>query len=262
MYNSVKEKLLSFFQYRSLLKNLVLKDLKLKYRNSTLGFFWSLLNPIVMIVVYTFAFKYILKIGTENYPLYLISGIIPWTFFNMSVMSSTDAILNDSSLIKKINFPREILPISTVLFSFIQFGLALVVLFPAVLFFDVPLTPAMGLYVPVFILHFLFTLGIGLFLSPLTVYYRDLKHLTEVALMVWFWLTPIIYEMKMIPEFGRTVIKFNPLTSFVGSYHAILYRGQLPGGDLLLGMFFWTGLSLLTGFIVFHKKNTRITENL
>lgn len=254
--------IVSLIEYKDLLKNLVIKDLKLKYRNSTLGFLWSLVNPIVMIIVYTFAFKYILQIGIENYPLFLLSGIIPWTFFNMAVMGSTDAILSDSSLIKKISFPRPILPISSVVFNFTQFGLALVVFFPAVLFFNVTLTPAMLLYVPIFLLQFLFTVGIALFLSSVTVFYRDVKHLTEVALMVLFWLTPIIYEMPMIPKAAQRIIKFNPLTAFIGSYHQVIYRSSLPSQDLIVAMLLWTGISLSIGYFVFRTKSARLAENL
>ena len=250
------------FSYKELVRNLVAKDLKVKYRGSVLGLLWSLLNPLVMIVVYSFAFQYILRIGIKNYPLFLITGILPWTFFSGALIASTDAIIGNASLVKKVHFPLGILPISTVLFSFIQLLLALAVFFPAIFVFKPDTSVLLLLYVPVLVLYSLFTLGVALILSAITPLYRDVKHLTEVVLMALFWLTPILYSISQVPERLRIVIMLNPLTAFITSYQDIVYWGKLPDMYVLLSMFLWTILSLALGYLVFRHRQFSFAEEL
>lgn len=262
IYRPVAE-VLKAFQYRELVRNLVAKDLKVKYRGSFLGLLWSLLNPLAMIIVYSVAFRYILRIAIENYPLFLITGIIPWNFFSGSVIASTESVIGNANLIKKVRFPLEILPISTILFNFVQLLLALVVFFPAIfLLFAPEVSPLMLLYFPVLMLHLLFTLGVALFLSSVTTRYRDVRHLTEVAVMVLFWLTPIIYSVSMVPARLQPLIKLNPLTAFITAYQDVIYWGQLPGVDMVVSMVLWTGVALGLGYAVFRRRQFYFGEEL
>jgi ABC-2 type transport system permease protein len=252
----------SIFQYRELLKNLVIKDLKVKYRNSVLGFLWSLLNPLMMIVVYSVALKYILRVQVENFPLFLVVGILPWNLFSGTVIDSTEAIISNANLIKKISFPREILPLATVLFHFAQFLLALLIFFPALIFLGAPWTLAIATYPLVLLLQLVFTLGAALFLSAITVSYRDVKYLTEVALMMLFWMTPIIYHLSMVPEPVRWLFELNPMTAYITAYHDILYWGRWPSAQMLVLGGVWAGVALGVGSWAFRRRQRFFAEDL
>lgn len=252
----------TLWQYQELLKNLVLKDLKLKYGGSWLGFVWSLLNPLILIIVYSIAFKYILRIQLENFTLFLITGILPWIFFSTAVTASTTAILSNGNLVKNIHFPREILPLSTVLFNLIQFLLALAIFFPAAILLQAPLTWALLAYVAVLVLHLAFTVGVALALSAVTVFYQDVKHLTEVGLMTLFWMTPILYHLSMVPARVRWLFQLNPLTVYITSYQDIVYWGRWPAWETWgLGLL-WAGLSLALGYWIFRRFHPSFAEEL
>lgn len=262
MSANMAESHLALWQYRELLKNLVIKDLKVKYRNSFLGFLWSLLNPLMMIVVYSVALKYILRVQIENFPLFLVVGILPWNLFSGTAIASTEAIIGNANLIKKISFPREILPVSTVLFHAAQFLLALLVFFPALVFLGAPWTPAIAAYPLVLLLQLVFTLGAALFLSAITVSYRDVKYLTEVALMILFWMTPVIYHLEMVPERVRWLFELNPMTSYITAYHDMLYWGRWPSAQMLLLGGLWAVLALGVGSWVFRRRQLFFAEDL
>lgn len=250
------------WHYRELLKNLIATDLKLKYRGSVLGFLWSLVNPLVMIVVYSVAFTYILPVRVEKFTLFLITGILPWTFFSSAVVTSTVAVIANGNLVKKIHFPRELLPISTVLFNLAQFLLALLVFIPALVFLGAQLTVALVAYPLVLILHVAFTLGLAFVLSAITVFYQDVKHLTEVGLMIAFWMTPIIYDLSLVPEGGRAFLKLNPLTSYTIAYQDIVYRGQWPALETWVVGFVWAAVVLALGWVVFRRYKPSFAEEL
>lgn len=216
--------LLLAWRYRHLLRNLVAKDLKLKYRGSVLGFAWSLLNPLVMILVYTFAFTYVLKVQTERYAFFVLLGLLAWNFFAGAVMGSTGAIAEGGSLIKSVLFPRVILPISGVAFNAVQYLLTVTVFLPLMLgWYHIPLGPQMLLF-PIFLgLQMLFVSGLALMLSTATAWLRDVRHLVEVGLSVAFWATPIIYEQTLVPEEFRFALLLSPMASFVRAYQDIFY---------------------------------------
>ncbi len=250
------------WRYRELLRNLILKDLKLKYRGSILGILWSLLNPLIMIIVYSIAFKYILRIQLENYTVFLITGILPWSFFGAAAMASTEAVIANGNLLKKIHFPREILPLSSVLFNFVQFLLALAVFFPALYFLQAKLSWSLLAYPAVLLLNLAFITGIALLLSTLTVFYRDLKHLTEVILLTLFWVTPILYDISMIPERVRWLFKLNPMAAYITSYQKIIYLGAWPTWRMLLSGLVWAVATLALGYWVFRRHKHRFAEEL
>ena len=196
--------MIQVFAYRELIKNLVLKDLKLKYRDSVLGFVWSLANPLLLILVYGFVFTRMLRVGIPNFPYFLIVGILAWNFFAQSMMMSTGSILENGNLIKKISIPMEVLPIATVFFNLVQYFLVLAVFLPmAILYFRIPFSWSLLGFVPILVLHILFTLGVSFLISSATVFYRDVRHFTEVLLMLLFSLTPIVYDIHAIPESMR-----------------------------------------------------------
>jgi len=250
----------ALYRYRELLRNLVAKELKLKYRGATIGVLWSLLNPLLTILVYTVAFKYVLRIPLENYPLFLVVGLLHWNFFAASTLASADAILGNAHLLKQILFPRAILPLATVLFQLAQFLLAFV---PFLLLY-VPLGGHFWvgqlLYPPALLLQIAFTVGVALAVSVLTVFFRDLKHLVEVLLLLLFWLTPIIYNFTLIPGEARLFFRLNPMVSFVIVYQDLFYLGEWPSLGNWGLMLFWAGVSLGIGYTLFRRMEWRFPE--
>lgn len=253
----------SIFTYRELIKNLVLKDLKLKYRDSVLGFFWSLANPLLLILVYGFVFGHILRGGPANYAYFLMVGILPWNFFAQSVMMSTGSVLDNGSLIRKVALPMEVFPVATVLFNLVQYFLALIVFFPmAFLFFKVPIAWSWLNFFPILTLQIIFTLGLCFILSTLTVFYRDFRHFTEILLLLLFWLTPIIYDVQAVPPSLRAVLYMNPLSYFILAYQDALYHNIISYPDRFLTIFSLSFLSLALGYSLFVRFKMRFPEEV
>jgi homopolymeric O-antigen transport system permease protein len=227
--------LLSIYRYRTLIKTLVLKDLKLKYRGSVFGFLWSLANPLLMIVVYTLAFTFILGIRSEMFVFYLMLGQLAWTFFASSTMMSTASIVDNTGLLRTVQFPRAILPIATVLFNFAQYLLTIAVFLPIMIaWYGIPLAEPMILFPAVLVLHVAFTIGTALLFATTTVFFRDVRHLVEVALAVLFWTTPIVYELDRVPERLRLLILLSPMSPFVVLYQKLFFFREWPDATVWL----------------------------
>jgi len=258
------EKIKEILGYNQLIKNLVARDLKVKYRGSVLGFFWSLLNPLLMMAVFTVVFKSFLKIGDENFPIFLMCGLLPWIFFSTSLTMSTTSITGASNLVKKVYFPREILPLSVTLSNFVQFLLTFLVLFPGILFFNIKVNFLLILAaLPLIVLfHLLFTLGLVLLISSLSVYYTDTPHLLEIVTMIWFWGTPIIYQFEIIPETWQKLIMLNPMTSFINIYRDVCMNNAMPRPFEIGIVIIATIVSLSVGLAVFGKLKRRFGEEL
>ena len=253
----------SWFRYRELVRNLVIKDLKLKYRDSVLGFLWSLANPLLLILVYSFVFGHILRGGPSNFAYFIMIGILPWTFFAQAVTMSTGSIVDNGNLIRKVALPMEVFPLGTVLFNLAQFVFALIVFFPmAILFFKVPVALSWLNFFLILALHVLFTLGMCFIVSTATVFYRDVRHFTEILLMLLFWLTPIIYDIQTIPASLRTAIYFNPLAYFTLAYQDALYHNSLSSSYELLVLALLAFLSLFLGYTLFVHSKIRFPEEV
>ncbi len=249
-------------RYRDLLVNLVATELKVKYRGSFLGFLWSLLNPLALILIYTFAFQYIMRIQIEHFSVFLITGLLPWGFFASSAMGSTTSLMANAGLIKKVYFPREVIPAAVVLFNLIQMVLALAVFFLLlpVLRGAVPWT--LVFYPLILALHVLFVMGVALGLSALTVTFRDLRHLTEVGLTMLFWLTPIIYSISMVPPTLHVLFRLNPMTAFALAYQDAAYWGRVPDGSTIATMAGWAAAVFLIGWMIFRRRVPYLAEDL
>ena len=250
-------------RYRTLVGNLVAKDLKLKYRGSFLGVAWSLLNPALMLAVYTFAFKIVFRVPTENYAYFLMAGLLPWTFFANSLNASTQAIVGNADLIRRVSFPRETLPIATVLFTFTQLLLALAVFLPALIVVS-GIHPSwqMVLVVPLLILHLVFTLGAAFVLAAVTVHLRDVAHLTDVLLPLLFWATPIVYPIDMVPATLQGWLKVNPLALFTLAYQDVLLRARLPEWALIGPIVGWSTATVGLGYLVFRWFSPTMAEEV
>ena len=255
--------LVSLYRYRSLLKVLVLKDLKLKYRGSVFGFLWSLANPLLMIVVYTLAFTFILGMRTKMFAFYLMLGQLAWAFFASSMMMSTASIVDNSGLLRTVVFPRAILPIATVLFNFAQYLLTIGVFLPLMFaWYRIPLVEPMLLFPVVLVLHVAFTIGIALILATITVFFRDVRHLVEVALAVLFWLTPIVYELDRVPERLRLLILLSPMSPFVIAYQKLLFFREWPEATVCLVAVIYAVGAFVAGVALVLAFEDRLTEQL
>lgn len=239
-----------------------MRDLRHKYKGSALGFLWSLGNPLLMAAVYTVAFKYIVPLAIDRFPLYLVSGLLPWTFFVAGLGAATGAIVDNGGLVRKVAFPRLALPVSAVLSQFLQFALTFAVVLPVMGLAQGGLGAAVLAVVPVMLLQLVFTTGLGLMLAAACVLARDTRHLLDVALQLWFWVTPIVYALALVPPRLAEVLRLNPMTHFIEAYHVAVVGAAWP--DLptwgLLGLLSMAALA--AGLAVFTRSEPRFAELL
>ncbi len=218
--------LLQLPRSRGLIQSLVARELKARYRGSVLGFFWSFINPLLLLLVYTFVFAYVMPPPRDinNYALFLFCGLLPWTWFSASLLESSNVLITGGNLIKKVLFPAEILPIVTVLSNLVHFLLGLPILVLFLIYFDAPIEPAELPWFPIaLVVQLLLTLGFALILSALTVHFRDLKDILGNVMTLWFFATPIIYAWTNAPESIQPYLKLNPFTHLAITYQEILF---------------------------------------
>jgi ABC-type polysaccharide/polyol phosphate export permease len=255
--------LAALVRYRELIRNLVFKDLKLKYRGSVFGFLWSLLNPLVVMTVYTIAFKYIMQMRGGGFVFLLLVGILAWTFFSASASMGAGAIVDNGGLLKTVHFPRAVLPIASVLFNLAQYLLSVVVFVPVLLaVYHVPPHAPLLLF-PVFVLlQVAMTTGVALALSAGVAFFRDIRHLLEIALMVLFWTTPIIYDYQAIAPEWRRLILFSPMSPFVLAYQQIIYYGRVPDAAVMGVAVIYATLALCGGLALFTRLQHEFVERI
>ena len=233
-HRSVRQRAAAVWRYRELLGGLVRKELKVRYKGSVLGFVWSLLNPLLYLVVYWVVFEVILQTGIKNFPIWLLSGLLPWTLFASALQSATVSITTNGTLVKKVYFPREVLPLSAVGASFVHFLLQSVVLVAALIAFRWSVAWSYLWLVPLaLVVLLLLASALAIFVAALNVKARDTQHLLEQGLLAWFWLTPIIYPFMLLGSrlAGRSwLLLLNPATSVVTAFQRALY-GRVTGGS-------------------------------
>ena len=250
------------YSYKDLVRNLVSRDFKTRYKRSYLGILWSLLNPLLLILVYTLAFDYIMKIRVKDFPMFFMCGYLPWSYFTAGLMISLPSLSDSGYLIKAVYFPREIVPLSIVLSCLLHFLITFVFVFPILLIYGyVPQWSYFALPV-IILLQTLFVFGLSLFLSSIHVFFRDLRYILDVLLMAWFWLTPIAYPMSLIPDDYRFLYKLNPMTLFVTAYRDVLLEGVLPIPRYWIAILVATLGSLVLGYLPFSRVRKRLAEEI
>ena len=260
--------LLKLFRYRGLIQTLVVRDLKARYRGSVLGFFWSFFNPLMLLMIYTFVFTKVL-VGVhppemEPYALFMFCGILPWTWFSASLLESANTLIAGGNLIKKVMFPAEVLPIVTVLANMVHFFLGLVILGLFLIYYQRPIDGLELLWFPVIVLvQLVLTVGLALFLSALTVHFRDLKDILANLLMFWFFATPIIYPMSLTPGTARRLLNLNPFTHLAVSYQEILfYPGPFGHWKWLVALLAMSCVLFLLGYFLFDRLRDSFAEEV
>lgn len=258
----------ALFRYRGLIQTLVVRDLKARYRGSVLGFFWSFFNPLLLLLIYTFVFTKVL-VGIhpeemEPYALFMFCGILPWTWFSSSILEASNTLISGGNLIKKVLFPAEVLPIVTVLANMVHFFLGLVILVAFLIYYQRPIEGLQLLWFPVIVLvQLVFTIGLSLFLSAMTVHFRDLKDLLSNLVQFWFFATPIIYPMQTIPENMRWWLNLNPMTHLMISYQEVLFfPGPHGHWKWLMALAAGSIVVFLLGYFVFDRLRDSFAEEV
>ena len=252
----------NLYKYRELLKTNVKKEIRGKYKNSFLGVLWSFLNPLLQIAVYAIVFPLILRNTQENYVIFLCCGLIPWTFFSTAITRSASTMIENGNIIKKVYFPREILPISVVTSEAINFIISTIIIMAFVIFGGLGITKYILFYPLVLLAQYIIVLAISFVISSVTVYFRDLQHLIGVALQLLFYATPIVYSADTIPESFKWVLQINPMTYIINGYRAIFYEQQSPD---LIPIFILIGVGIVAciiGYLIFNKLQKRFAEEL
>lgn len=273
MINNLKE----LYAHRELLFNLVKRELKVKYKRSIFGFLWSFLNPLVLVVVYSIIFGKLFSMdrgiatgfgGVKSFSAYLLTGLLAWMYLANSLIMAVSSIVDSGNLVKKIYFPREIIPFSAVLANLVNFGLELVVLFVFLSIIGIYFYIQIPVLIVVILIETLFVLGLSALVSLAHVYFRDMKHLVQVLVQVWFFTCPIIYPFTYVITFSKKIswlpfaYKLNPMASIIMMYQRIFYFGQSP---TLKTLAFWLVFSIvffLVSLTVFKAKEEHIANEV
>ena len=248
------------YAYRQMIFSLVKKDLRGRYKGSVLGFMWTFINPLFQLIVYTIVFKHILQTPVDKYYLYLFVALIPWIFFSSAITTGAASVLAQKELVKKIYFPRMVIPISYVTSCFVNMLLSFLVVFAVIIVTGTGFNfPALLTLPVIMIVEYIFALGMSLITSAVTVYFRDLEHILSIVAMAWMYMTPVVYQMP--PQYEK-YFRLNPMTHIIECYRTVLYKKQMPDlSNLLLaaglGVFF-----LIFGTIVFNKLQRHFAEEL
>lgn len=259
----LRAQLRELWEHRDLLLLLTQKELKVKYKGTALGFFWSLLNPLLMMVVYTAVFSVIARFPIERYPIFLLAGLLPWTAFAGSVLGSTTTIILNGNLVRRVRFPVEFLPLSIALSYIVNLVPSLGILLLFALVFHQPLGwPLLALPLLV-VLQACFAVGISLAVSSLTVYFRDLEHLVQVGMTVWFFGTPIIYPLSAFNgKLLGKLLGLNPMTWLADSYQRVWHADAWPQPAFLAGFAVAALLVLFLGQLLFSRLARRFAEEV
>ena len=250
------------YNYRELLKTCIRKEVRGKYKGSWLGVIWTFLNPLLMLAVYAFVFPYILRVPVENYTIFMMVALIPWTYFSSALSSGTGCITGQGGLLKKVYFPREIIPISITVSQLINYLITCIIMFVFILFSGVGFSSHLILFPILVIIQTILTLGLNFILSAITVYVNDVAHFVQVGLSLAFYATPIVYLSSMLPAKFQWAIHANPMAVLVEANRSVLFYHQWPDFKWLL---IWTVISviiLIVGYLIFKKLEKSFVEEL
>jgi lipopolysaccharide transport system permease protein len=262
-----------------LLLNLTLRELRGKFKRSALGWLWSVINPLTSIIVYSLVFGLFFKAeppvgdpsGLHSYAFFLVCGLLPWTFLSNGLGGATGSIVGNEGLVKKVFFPRWVLPAASTLSWLATFLVEMLVLAVILGIAGNVVLVWVPLVLVVVLIQFVFVLGLGLALSALNTYFRDIQHFLSILLNVWFYATPVIYPIDLPPEEAevlgftvpiRSIIEFNPMTSFVDAYRALLYDMRAPTASMWLAIIGWAAAAAIVGALVFRRLEPRLAEEL
>lgn len=250
----LKNILLPIFSYKYLLYQLTLKAIKSRYKQSVIGYAWILLNPLVQLFVYSFVFSIVFSFPTNNipYPIFLFVGLLPWIYFQTSLASATLSLVDNSDLLRKVNFPREILPYSVILSKTVDFFFAFILLLLFMLIYQIPIQFSILWALPLFFIQIILMTGFSLLFSTLNLFYRDTQYLINLLLLIWLYLTPVVYSLSLVPGKYIFVYKLNPMVGIIEGYRSSFFNLSFDTGTIA-----WSGISsfiiFIIGFTIFKK---------
>jgi ABC-type polysaccharide/polyol phosphate export permease len=256
------------FRYRALVQSLVARELTARYRGSVLGFFWSFINPLLLLLIYTFVFSQVMPTartaGLDHFAVFLFCGILPWTWFSSSLVESSGVLITGGNLIRKVLFPAEVLPLVTVCTGLVHFCLGLLILAAFIAYYGAPVTPLDLLWLPLLMaVQWALTVGLALFLSAVTVHFRDIRDLLTNVMTLWFFATPIIYPLTEVPAGARRIMELNPFTHLAVAYQEVLYfPGPFRPGLKFLALSIVSVLILCAGYFVFDRLRDTLAEEV
>ena len=256
--------LLEILRYRELIKSLVGRDLKVRYKKSILGYAWTWLDPLLTMFIFILVFDFILKMQVPNFPVYLLTGLVPWTFFQNSVNGSVHCISNSAGLIKRVYYPREIFPLTLTLGNGVNLFLSLLVLVPVALAFGIEFTSKVFLLPFPLLILFLFTYGLCLLFACLNVFLRDMSYIAPFILRLWFYLTPIFYMVEgRIPErFYDLYMFISPMAVILMMFRAILMNLDFPDPEHIASATALSVLMFIVGYWVFKKNEDQMVKRM
>lgn len=249
------------WDYRAMVQSLVNRELRGRYKASVLGFLWTFIVPLCQLLVYTLVFSVILKSSVERYYLYLFVALIPWNFFSSCLTAGANCVVAQQSLVNKIYFPREVIPVSFVTAAFVNMLYCEIVVFIVSVLSGVHYSLMALLCLPlIMLIEYVFTLGITLIVSALDVFFRDIEHILNILSMAWMFMTPIMYEITIVPENLLPLFQLNPMASIIQAYRDIMYSGVVPhintlGMAVVMGIVF-----MIVGMLTFSRLKRRFSE--
>jgi ABC-2 type transport system permease protein len=251
------------YAYREMVFSLVRRDLKGRYKGSVLGFFWTFLNPLLQLCVYTMVFSIIMRNGIQDFYLFLFVALVPWLFFSTSVSGGASCIWQQQDMVKKIYFPREVLPIAYVTSQFVNMLLSLLVVLGVLIVSGKGISLRAMAYLPIIMLvEYMLALGFALIVSSMAVYVRDLQYFMGIVTLAWQFMTPIMYGIEFVPERFLSIFYLNPMTPVILAYLDILYYKKAPDLSTLLSAVGFGIVLLVAGFLIFGKLKRHFAEEM
>ena len=256
------EHLREIYQFREMIKGWTRKELRTRYKGSFLGFLWTFVNPLMQLIIYSVIFPLILRVQEESYAMFLFVALIPWNYFTTCLQGSCGLIIANSSLVTKVYFPREVLPLSYALSGLLNMIFSYMIVFPMLAIFHISFSWNL-LWLPVLMLtQTLLCIGLSLLMCSVNVYFRDLEYFTGVVLMGLYFLTPIMYSLDSMPQSFQLLLRINPMTSFVELYRDVAFRGRGLDFQMFAFALLYSVAVAVAGYITFGKLQKKFTEVL
>ena len=258
--------LADFWRRRDLLWHMTVRHLRGQYKQSVLGYAWAFINPLSQMIILSFVFSTIVRVPSGDagtpYPLFFFVGLIPWLFFSGAVSAGTDSVVNASSLVTKVYFPREVLPTAAVLTKLVDLGFGMIILGMLMVYYgEVPADTSVW-FPLLFFIHMIFTLGLTFPLAALNLYFHDVRFLVGVALYLWFYLTPIIYPIDIVPEKYLFLFDLNPNSLFINAYRRVILYGEAPGLDNVIIGAVIAAVTFVVGYYLFKRMEAGFADSI
>lgn len=249
------KKLFHLLKYKELLFAITLREIRVKYKQSVLGVLWAILQPLVLMLIFSIVFSYLTRIPSDGipYPLFVLTAILPWTFFSSALTSAIPSLISNINILTKIYFPREIFPFAAVLSALVDFSIALIIFAVMMVYYRVPVTPFILFVIPILAVQILLILGLSLFASAVNVYYRDVKHTLPLLLQIWMYISPVIYPLSLVPEKIKWLYVLNPMAPIIDSYRKVTLMGTAPDFMLLFTALITSLIIFVAGYMFFKK---------